>query len=92
MEKTLLKKIMAKKKIGTRQLANKTGIWVPGLYLRLWGIVEFTLDEINKIARELELSEIELAQIFFWTKSFLKETKGAKGELGYFEDRKAWQP
>ncbi len=68
MEIDMLKNIIADKGMTESQLAKSAKIFKLKLYLGFGGMVEFTFSEIVRIARALELSEEEVAQIFFDTK------------------------
>ncbi len=67
MNKKLLKTKMKAKKITTRALAKKAKILRFVLYLKLWGVAEFTLGEMIRVSQVLELSQNNIAQIFFGT-------------------------
>lgn len=65
MEKTKLKAKLKETGITVRVLAKKSGILRFLLYFKLCGLGEFTLDEMRRIAKALDLTELETAQIFF---------------------------
>ncbi len=65
MNLKMLKKIMIKKGISSRVLSEKTGICRLILYLRISGCAEFTLEEIGRISKALNLTKEEIGQIFF---------------------------
>ncbi len=71
MVKKRLEKVIKEKGLTTKLVAKKIGILRFGLYLRMWGAVEFTLEEIKQIVLVLGLTESETAQIFF-SKKFPK--------------------
>ena len=65
MDLELLKKAIKESGKNTRLLAKTVGIFRPILYLKMIGWVEFTLEEIVKLAKALNLSEQKVEQIFF---------------------------
>ena len=69
-----LKAIMETNGTSVRALAKTTGIFRLILYFKLWGLLEFTLDEIVRLAKALNLSEQKVEQIFF-AKKFPKGNK-----------------
>ena len=74
MNAKMLKAIMEANGTSVRALANTSGIFSLILYFKLWGLLEFTLDEIVRLAKALNLSEQKVEQIFF-AKKFPKGNK-----------------
>ncbi len=74
MEGRLLKKFIKERGMTVKFLAKKSGmLWIM-LRLKLWGMAEFTLGEMERLVQVLGLTEAEASQIFF-SKKFPKGNK-----------------
>ena len=65
MKKRLLQETISKKGVTLKKLAKRIKCLKIILYFKLQGIGEFTLGEIDALAKELNLSNAQVNQIFF---------------------------